>query len=425
MVGVTAGTLVGRLRAAAGSLLRPLDPLPRPSLSNLLFDLGVAALLAVLGLWYAIEEMDLHETEVIIGQDGPFPRPPQAPMMPPTDDREIAGAVLVVLLACGALVFRRRYPLAVLWVVIGATVVTPHPRLTFFACVVAAYSAAAYSPYRAQTMASLAVAALAVSVFQDDALPTVPNKYATFLILVPIVVASLGRRTWRMRALALEREQSEAVRRAAEQERARIARELHDVVTHNVSVMVIQAGAARKVMDAAPDQAREALLAVEAGGRAAMAELRHVMGLLAPATDAPDLAPQPGLDGLDALIDRVRAAGLPVDVCVEGRSRPVPDGVALTAYRVVQEALTNTVKHAAGATSTVTLVYEPEQLRVEVLDNGGRPNGATATGNARGLVGLRERLAVYGGTLDAGPRPTGGYRVRAVIPLEPSEVETE
>jgi signal transduction histidine kinase len=421
MVGVTAGTWVGRLREAAGPLLRRLDPMPRPSLSNLLFDLGVAALLAFLGLWYAIEEMDLHKIEVVIGRDGPFPREPIPPVPPPTGDGEIFGAVLVVLVACGALVFRRRYPLAVLWVVIVATVVTPHPRLTFFACVVAAYSAAAYSPYRAQTMASLAVAALAVSVFQDEALPTVPNKYATFLILVPIVVASLGRRTWRMRALTLEREQTEAVRRAAEQERARIARELHDVVTHNVSVMVIQAGAARKVMDAAPEQAKEALLAVEAGGRAAMAELRHVMGLISPATDAPDLAPQPGLDGLDTLINRVRGAGVPVDLTVTGRSRPVPAGVGLTAYRVVQEALTNTVKHAAGATATVTLGYEEEHLRVEVRDNGGRPNGATVTGNGRGLVGLRERLAIYGGTLEAGPRPSGGYRVRAVLPLEPIE----
>ncbi|MEH1126746.1 sensor histidine kinase [Micromonospora sp. CPCC 206061] len=417
---MTAGTWTGRLRAAAGPLLRRLDPLPRPSLSNLLFDTAVAVLLAALGLWYAIEEMDLHGRELVIGQDVPYPVPPP-PFMPPADDGEIAGAVLVVLVACGALALRRRYPLAVLLVVIVATVVTPHPRLTFFACVVAAYSAAAYSPYRAQTMVSLAVAALAVSVFQDEALPTVPNKYATFLILVPIVVASLGRRTWRMRALTLEREQTEAVRRAAEQERARIARELHDVVTHNVSVMVIQAGAARKVMDAAPDQARQALLAVEAGGRAAMAELRHVMGLISPAADAPDLAPQPGLDGLVTLVERVRAAGLPVDLTVEGRSRPVPAGVSLTAYRVVQEALTNTVKHAAGATATVTLGYEVEHLRVEVLDNGGRPNASTATGNGRGLVGLRERMAIYGGTLDAGPRPTGGYRVRAVIPLEPIE----
>lgn len=213
----------------------------------------------------------------------------------------------------------------------------------------------------------------------------------------------------------------ERARRTLLEERTRIARELHDVVTHNVSVMVIQAGAARKVMDAAPEQAKEALLAVEAGGRAAMAELRHVMGLISPATDAPDLAPQPGLDGLDTLINRVRGAGVPVDLTVTGRSRPVPAGVGLTAYRVVQEALTNTVKHAAGATATVTLGYEEEHLRVEVRDNGGRPNGATVTGNGRGLVGLRERLAIYGGTLEAGPRPTGGYRVRAVLPLEPIE----
>jgi signal transduction histidine kinase len=232
-------------------------------------------------------------------------------------------------------------------------------------------------------------------------------------------------RTWKLRTeegqervLALERDRAEAERRAVEAERARIARELHDVVTHNVSVMVIQAGAARKVMDTTPDQAREALLAVEAGGRAAMSELRHVMGLLAVAADTPgDLTPQPGLDELEALVARVRDTGVPVELTVAGQRRPLPSGVELAAYRVVQEALTNTVKHAAGASAAVTVDYAADHLRVEVTDTGGEP-GPAAAGGGRGLIGLRERLAVYGATLRSGPRLLGGYRVTALIPLE-------
>lgn len=262
--------------------------------------------------------------------------------------------------------------------------------------------------------------------------PTVPTQYVTLLILVPLVVAAGGLRMWKLRAdesrarmSALERERAEELRRAAERERARIARELHDVVTHNVSVMVIQAGAARKVMDLSPDQAREALLAVEAGGRAAMAELRHAMGLLtmeaegpAPAATA-DLAPQPGLDQLEGLVGRVRDAGVPVELTIVGPPSALPSGVDLTAYRVVQEALTNTVKHAVGAKATVTVEYGTGHLRVAVKDSGGTPDASAATtGNGRGLLGLRERLAVYGGTLDTGRRPTGGYRVTAHIPLE-------
>jgi signal transduction histidine kinase len=214
----------------------------------------------------------------------------------------------------------------------------------------------------------------------------------------------------------VEADKEAATRRAVQEERARIARELHDVVTHNVSMMTVQAGAARKVMDSAPDQAREALLAVEAGGRAAMSELRHVMGLLT-MPEAVDLAPQPGLDQVAALAGRIRDTGVPVELVVSGTPVPLPPGVDLAAYRVVQEALTNTVKHAAGASVAITVDYRPGEVRVEVADTGGVPSPAAASGNGRGLMGLRERLAVYDGTLDAGPRGTGGYRVRAVIPV--------
>jgi signal transduction histidine kinase len=225
---------------------------------------------------------------------------------------------------------------------------------------------------------------------------------------------------------AMEHEQSEALRRATAHERARIARELHDVVTHNVSVMVIQAGAARKIMDSAPDRAREALLAVEASGRSAMTELRHVMGLLTMDSDGvdpaggADLAPQPDLSGLETLVQRLRDTDVPVELTVTGQCGPLPSGIELTVYRLVQEALTNAVKHAAGSSVQVTIEYGTDELRVDVADTGGRPGASAGSGTGRGLIGLRERLAVYGGTLQAGPRISGGYRVHARIPVEAS-----
>jgi signal transduction histidine kinase len=149
-----------------------------------------------------------------------------------------------------------------------------------------------------------------------------------------------------------------------------------------------------------------------------MTELRDVMGLLTMDGDGPELAPQPGLDGLEALVQRMRDAGLAVEVSVTGRRDPVPSGVELTVYRLVQEALTNTVKHAAGADVRVCVDHRGDHLDVEVTDTGGPPGASAGAGSGRGLLGLRERLAVYGGTLTAGPRLSGGYRVRARIPLE-------
>lgn len=158
-----------------------------------------------------------------------------------------------------------------------------------------------------------------------------------------------------------------------------------------------------------------------------MTELRHVMGLLTMADESevtgmegpgPVMAPQPGLDQLESLVGRVRDTGIPVELTVTGPPRPLPPGVELAAYRVVQEALTNTVKHATGATAAVTVDYGQDQLRVEVTDTGGHPGAGAADGNGRGLIGLRERLTVYDGTLDSGRSPAGGYRVEALIPLE-------
>ncbi|WP_238412716.1 sensor histidine kinase [Saccharothrix deserti] len=416
---MTNAPAVDRLRAWISSVAVPTGPLPRPTTRNYVFDVLLALVVTVGTVDYAIEHGDDVSYKVVFGVVHPV-GPPQP--------GNVIGAVLVAFLASASLALRRRYPLAVLWAVLILTLPAPteSPRLTFYACVIAAYSAAAYSPYRPPALATLAATVLTVAVFRDSALPAVPHQYVPLIVLVPLIVAANGLRTWKIRTdegraqvSALERERAEALRRAVEHERSRIARELHDVVTHHVSVMTIQAGAARKVMATAPDQAQEALLAVEAGGRAAMTELRHVMGLLTMGgPDPADLAPQPGLDQLDALVARVRDTGVSVSSTVTGEPRPLPSGVELAAYRVVQEALTNTVKHAAGGSASVTVDYGVDHLRVEVVDTGGRPGPGAATGNGHGLIGLRERLAVYGGTLEARKRLSGGYRVTASIPLQ-------
>ncbi|ALG11904.1 sensor histidine kinase [Kibdelosporangium phytohabitans] len=229
------------------------------------------------------------------------------------------------------------------------------------------------------------------------------------------------------RGWLLERERQAAADNAVDAERARIARELHDIVSHNVSVMVVQAGAARQVIATQSDDATDALLAVETAGRDTMTELRHMLGLLSPAVDGDDvdrLTPQPSLSRLGALVDRISFAGLPVEVRISGEPGPLPSGVDLTAYRVIQEALTNALKHGGGRKAEVTVRYAEHHLRVEILNSGPSVlSGSTAdlptdAGAGRGLLGLRERVAVLGGDLDARRRLGGGFRVRAKIPLE-------
>jgi signal transduction histidine kinase len=264
---------------------------------------------------------------------------------------------------------------------------------------------------------------------------------AGWLLATAAVVAHARAKRAFVRALEergwlVEREREAAAQVAVDAERARIARELHDIVSHNVSLMVIQAGAARQVLATEPADAAQAMLAVEAAGRDAMTELRHLLGVLSPAgtdgTDGTDgqadlVAPQPSLSRLTPLIDRIAFAGLPVDVRISGEPRPLPTGIDVTAYRIIQEALTNALKHGDGVSAEVTIRYADRYLRIEVLNTGpsvlsgdARPvsdqqRGADSPG--RGLLGLRERVAVYGGELDARRRLGGGYRVRARIPL--------
>ncbi|MEV7543049.1 sensor histidine kinase [Streptomyces sp. NPDC089915] len=224
----------------------------------------------------------------------------------------------------------------------------------------------------------------------------------------------------------LEKEREAQAKVAVAAERARIARELHDVVAHNVSVMVVQADGAAYVMDVAPEQAKEALQTISGTGRQALAEMRRLLGVLRTGEpqESEDYVPQPDVEQIEVLIEQVRAAGLTVDFEVEGAPRRLPSGVELTAYRIVQEALTNTRKHGGpDAKASVRLVYFDDGLGLLVEDDG---RGAAhelyedggADGAGHGLIGMRERIGMVGGTLDAGPRPGGGFRISALLPLK-------
>ena len=219
------------------------------------------------------------------------------------------------------------------------------------------------------------------------------------------------------RAERLEREREERARRAVAAERARIARELHDVISHNVSVMVVQAAAARDVFARRPDRAHEALGSIESIGREALVELRRLLGVVSTDDDGDraGFSPQPGLARLPELVEQVGAGGLKVGLSVTGVPRDLPAGVDLSAFRIVQEALTNTLKHAHASRAEVSVRYTDAGLEIEVLDDGAGNGGP---GGGRGIVGMRERAVLLGGELSAGPRPAGGFQVRARMPLE-------
>jgi signal transduction histidine kinase len=217
------------------------------------------------------------------------------------------------------------------------------------------------------------------------------------------------------RAARAEREREERARLAVSDERARIARELHDVVGHSVSVMTVQASAARRRLRPHQEKEREALLVVEQTGREALAEMRRMVGVLRHPDAAPALAPQPSLEFLDKLVEHAREAGLPVELRIEGEPVQLPAGVDLTAYRLVQEGLTNALKHARAQSAEVVVRYNDGNVELTVSDDG--RGGGGGDGGGHGLVGMRERVSVYGGELEAGPRPEGGYRLRARLPV--------
>jgi signal transduction histidine kinase len=220
------------------------------------------------------------------------------------------------------------------------------------------------------------------------------------------------------RAIVAERDREADALRAVVEERTRIARELHDIVGHSVSVMTVQTSGVRRLLRPEQEQEREALLAVERTGREALAEMRRVVGALRDPDGGPALAPQPSLSRIDTLVAHARETGLPVDLEIEGEPVPLPAGVDLTAYRLVQEGLTNSIKHAAADHAEVHVRYDDGHVEIEVSDDGrGTSGDAPSNGGGDGLVGMRERVSIYGGELEAGPRAEGGFRLRARLPV--------
>ncbi|AWI30255.1 sensor histidine kinase [Streptomyces sp. ICN441] len=357
----------------------------------------------------------------------------------------LAPAV-VVLLLCLAVALRRRVPERMLLLVAGVgiaqLVLDVGPNPADFAMLVLIYTVAAHDGQRWASHLALAgglcAATLAQIRWPEPGMSAGTKIFFTVVMTVPFALAWVlgdSLRTRRAyfaqleeRATRLEKEREAQSKVAVAAERARIARELHDVVAHNVSVMVVQADGAAYVLDAAPDQARQALETISSTGRQALAEMRRLLGVLrtGDAPESGEYVPQPDVEQIKELVEQVRGAGLTVDFRIEGTPRPLPSGVELTAYRIVQEALTNTRKHGGpDAGASVRLVYFDDGLGLLVEDDG---RGAAhelyedggADGKGHGLIGMRERVGMVGGTLDAGPRPGGGFRISVLLPLKPA-----
>jgi signal transduction histidine kinase len=328
-----------------------------------------------------------------------------------TDEPSLTPLGVVLLLAGTVPVtWRRRAPILV-WAVVGAATgaygIASLPDPVFVGAFVSLYTVVARCPPRVSVPIGVATAALwllATAMSGDSDL----NDYYPAVVLASLAGA-LG-----VLARTLQRQREEDADRAVAEERARLARELHDVVAHAVSMVVVQAEAGAAA-GGPPERVEETFDAIADTGRTALSELRRLLGVLRDPGEPGPRDPQPGVAQLEPLVEVVRRAGLPVDVRVEGAGRPLPPGVDLSAYRIVQEALTNTVKHAGPARASVLLRYGERHLDVEVVDDGRGPrNGAPA---GHGLAGMRERTALLGGELDVGRGPGGGFAVRARLPL--------
>jgi signal transduction histidine kinase len=401
--------------ATAGYPLRYMNPARiltplwrRPVLADVVLAAALAALAAVTGVALVA---------------------PRAEAPPPTPTIVVWGLALAA-----PLVVRRRWPLAVLAVTAVHftrywAVGQPNEIASWLVLGVAVYSAAAYGTLR---WGRWVCGACLLWLVGSGVLPTLragagPAELAAVALFdaLPFLLGwSLGVMTRRLREYRatleernrqLDRQQEASARRAVLEERVRIARELHDVVAHHVSVMGIQAGVARRLFDRDPAEAVAAIASVEAASRQAIADLQQLIGVLR-RDEGDDLTPQPSLERLPELVEHMRQAGLPVELHRQGRPRRLPAGVELSAYRIIQEALTNTLKHAGpSARAAVTVCYGHAGVEVEVVDDGqGPPPGQPAAGG-RGLVGMRERVSLYGGHLDVGVRPEGGFRVHALL----------
>jgi signal transduction histidine kinase len=320
-----------------------------------------------------------------------------------------AVGALIALAATAPIAWRRTYPAAA--ALVGTALWCLHTDgfivLGYVAAFLLFYSLGAHDSNDRRVVAVCAFALLTGAIGTTQSHPVLYEYVATFFIVVgPTAVGRLARR---------QREQAERLRDLTEHlERARIARELHDVVAHGLSVIAIQSDAAEAALDKDPALARAPLHAIRASAGEALGDMRRLLGVLREDQDGNELTPQPGLAQLDALVERARGAGVKVSVGQTGEPRELPASLDLSAYRILQEALTNVRKHALGAAAEVQLEWQPEELRLTVSDRGPGPNG-TAPGH--GLVGMRERVKVHGGELRAGARDEGGFEVHATLPL--------
>jgi signal transduction histidine kinase len=340
------------------------------------------------------------------------------------------ASVPLGLVQAGAVAFRRRAPLfAVITAAIAmfaqtAAGVSLHtPVSPIVVGLVAVYSVAQYEPLQRAGVGLLAAlcgsfGAIQLASANGESYGWTDRLFVGIFIVAPWLVGrALHGRTREADELAerahrLEREREQAV----EEERGRIARELHDVIAHSLSVIVVQAGAAERISGRRPEQTEETLRSIQQIGRQALAEMSHLVGVLRTGGEEVGLEPQPGLAQLESLLDETRAWGLPVELHVEGQVHTLPPGLDLSAYRIVQEALTNARKHAGTAHVRLSLHYRANCVEIEVTDDG--RGAASDLGGGHGLIGMRERASLFGGTLEAGPRAEGGFAVRALLPLQ-------
>jgi signal transduction histidine kinase len=337
-----------------------------------------------------------------------------------------AGAILLLLAGPAALIFRRRYPATVLAFVLASTVgyfLLNYPRGPVFLALIVAFITAVIRGRRIAALATLIVGYFSFLwlgyLAGTESRPSwaAALGLASWLLLVATFAEmARGRRD---RAMQFGRARAEEARRRASEERLRIARELHDVLAHNISLMNVQAGVALHLMDEQPEQARSALTTIKEASNEALTELRSVLDVLRQRDEAPPRSPTPGLHDVDELIARSEGTGLEITKRIEGSPRPLPAKTDLAAFRIIQEALTNARRHAGPAHVSVVISYEPNHLSLEVDDDGNGPSVSSNGGD--GIPGMRERALALGGEVEAGPRPGGGFRVGATLPLSRAE----
>jgi len=382
---------------------------------RLLFDLAVAALVAVFSV------IDVASTSA---QDLP-------------GNRAADGlAYALVIAGSVSLVWRRRAPVAVLAIVTAVLItfwMLDYGAYLSILGLPALYAVAAHEEHRPRAWWALGIACACLIVAAGASVLNTPDgfSYLNGLSVVAflagaIIAGVLVRNRERIfvdterRAAAAEADRQAEAERAVLRERSRIAREMHDVVAHGMSVVAVQAAAGREIVHTNPDKAAEVFARIETVGRESLMELRRMLGVLRDTGDdnASSLSPQPGINDIAAAVSQSSATGVATELVIDGRPRPVAPGIELTAFRIVQEALTNVRKHAGrSATATVRLTFEPSGLAVEIIDDGrGAVTALAGAGTGHGLIGMRERVEIYGGEFTAGPRRGGGYAVRAVLP---------